>query len=166
MYSGRCSRHVALCLFVGLFGVSSVDGEQLMELFLGWGISLTSSCSMRIHFSCCFIVRTWSTLDFICIYYIYIDICLSYLLILQICFFCIHPWSLTKPMKNHGWKTTFLWGRAIFRGYVKLQECMCIYIYLFFSCTNIQIYIISRVIYFSPDPGIKVNKWFGGWGWE
>ena len=35
----------------------------------------------------------------------------------------VHPRSLTWPLKNHGWKTRFLWGWYIFRGYVKLQEC-------------------------------------------
>ena len=28
--------------------------------------------------------------------------------------------SLTEPLKNDGWKTTFLLGWYIFRGYVKL----------------------------------------------
>ena len=31
----------------------------------------------------------------------------------------ITPW---KPLKNGGWKTTFLLGRSLFRGYVKLRE--------------------------------------------
>ena len=32
----------------------------------------------------------------------------------------LHPGSLTWPLKNDGWKTTFLLGWYIFRGYVKL----------------------------------------------
>ena len=35
-----------------------------------------------------------------------------------------HP-SLTCPLKNGGWKTSFLLGRPIFRGYVKLREGTC-----------------------------------------
>ena len=33
----------------------------------------------------------------------------------------IHSRSLTWPLKNDGWKITFLLGRELFRGYVKLQ---------------------------------------------
>ena len=28
----------------------------------------------------------------------------------------------SSPLKNGGWKTTFLLGRSLFRGYVKLRE--------------------------------------------
>ena len=34
----------------------------------------------------------------------------------------LHHRSLTWPLKNGGWKTTFLLGRSLFRGYVKLRE--------------------------------------------
>ena len=35
----------------------------------------------------------------------------------------VHPQHLTKPLKNDGWKTSFLLGRPIFRGYVEFPGC-------------------------------------------
>ena len=39
------------------------------------------------------------------------------------------------------------------------------YIYISFIFMFMYAYMILRVFYFIPDPGIKVNQWFGGWGW-
>ncbi len=36
----------------------------------------------------------------------------------------IHPQKLTCPLKNDGWKTSFLLGRPMFKGYVSLRECI------------------------------------------
>ena len=33
--------------------------------------------------------------------------------------------KLTWPLKMDGWKTSFLLGRPIFRGYVSFRECTC-----------------------------------------
>ena len=35
----------------------------------------------------------------------------------------IHPRNLTYPLKNDGWKMSFLLGLPIFRGYVKFPGC-------------------------------------------
>ncbi len=37
----------------------------------------------------------------------------------------IPPWKLTaRPLKMDAWKTTFLLGRPIFKGYVSFRECI------------------------------------------
>ena len=36
----------------------------------------------------------------------------------------LHPRNLTWPLKNDGWKMSFLLGLRIFRGYVKFQGCI------------------------------------------
>ena len=57
-------------------------------------------------------------------------------------------------------KRTFHWTQpANLRGYVSCQGCI-----LRWVC--VQNSITKSLMYFSPDPGITVNKWFGGWGWE
>ena len=68
------------------------------------------------------------------------------------------PKFSSSPLKNDGWKTTFLLERKLFRGYVKLQECIhesplykrqetessMVYIYMYIVCCIWFCWLVSQ----------------------
>ena len=52
------------------------------------------------------------------------------------------PETNKSPLKMDGWKTTFLLGRPIFRGYVSFRECILVF---FWTTTSLNGLLVSKV---------------------